>query len=511
MLLRFRILLAILSTAACAQMPLSPGAPAAGRGVPGDSVRADLSLLRDAVAAYHPGLAMYGQSAAFERHLDSLDAALASRTKPVPEGEAVLLVASALHVLADGHTEVTPIDQDPALRERLWGGRSVLPFAFRITRGEGGEHRLVVTSDLTGALQPGTEIAEIDGRPVGVILDGLLPYTSGDGLGTDALRLARLGVPAGAFDWLARSSFDAFYPLAYPDAPQRATLVVRRPGTAEWTSAVVGRLTRAEREERADAAGASVPTGEASWSARMVGPEAALVRLGTFATWGFKTPTDTLLADIFRDLKRRGIGRLILDVRGVPGGNLGALSVARYLTTGPVACLGDATVIADREPDPSFFPYLEAYGGGDGWKTPLPDAAVEPLADGRYRLLAGPPCATPPVPAEAFGGPVAVLADEWNESATFTLLRVVREQALGTIVGRPAGGNLRGLTAGIVLRLRLPRTGLVVTLPLLSSVPEGAPTDGPLVPDVVVEWTAEDVAAGRDPDVEAALSALGAR
>ena len=502
----------LLAASACAQTLPQPDRPVTpGRGVPADSVRSDLALLQGAVRAYHPGLAKYGQRAAFDGHLDSLDAALARRDLPVPEGEAVLLVASALRVLADGHTRVTPVDQDPALRERLWGGQTVLPFSFRVVAGaEASEHRLVVTSDLsgTGALPPGTEIREIDGRPVGAVLGRLLAYTSGDGRGTDALRLARLGVPEHAFDPYARSTFDTFYPLVYPGAPQQAALVVRRPGAAGWTPVAVDRLTRDERERRAQAAGVLPPEDEASWSTRMVGPATALVRLGTFSTWGFETPPDTLLARTFRDLERRGVRRLVLDLRGVPGGNLGALAVARYLTTEPVRCLGDATVIAGREPDAAFFPYLEAYGGGDGWKTPLPDAAVEALADGRYRLLAGPPCQPPPVPAEAFDGPVAVLADAWNESATFSLLRVVRGQGLGTIVGRPAGGNLRGLTAGIVLQLRLPRTGLVATLPLLSSVPEGDPMDGPLDPDVPVEWTATDVAAGRDPDVAAALAAL---
>ncbi len=113
--------------------------------------------------------------------------------------------------------------------------------------------------------------------------------------------------------------------------------------------------------------------------------------------------------------------------------------------------------------------------------------------------------------AEAFDGPVVVLADEWNESATFSLLRLVRDQRLGVIVGRPAGGNLRGLTAGVVLRLTLPRTGIVVSLPLLASVPPGSPPDAPLDPDIRVEWTPADLEAGRDPDVDAALRVLDGR
>ena len=512
MLLRLVALAALASltvgSAYAQPSPDPPGAPLVA-----DSVRADLQLLRTVVSTYHAGVDKYGQRSRVLAHLDALDAALAARSMPVPEGEAVLLVASALHVLSDGHTQVTPVDQDTDLRDRVWGGRTVFPFAFEIVRGQDEAPRLVVTADLTSvdALPPGTEIAEIDGRSVGDIMDRLLMYATGDGTGTDALRLARLAVPAGALDWYSRADFDAYYPLAFPTASDRVALMARTPGMTDWAPITVDRLTRAEREERAQTSGTSPPADEASWTSRMIGPETALIRLGTFSTWGFETPSETLLARIFADVKQRGAGRLVLDIRGVPGGNLGALAVARYLTTSPVSCLGDATVVAAQQADPALFPYLEAYGGGDGWKRPLPDAAVEPLPDGRFRLLAGPPCQTPTVPDEAFDGPVVVLADAWNESATFSLLRVVREQGLGTIVGRPAGGNLRGLTAGIVLRLRLPRMGLVVTLPLLSAVPPGDPADSPIVPDVVVEWAAADVAAGRDPDLDAALTVLDNR
>ncbi|MGB3542425.1 MAG: hypothetical protein WBA11_05805, partial [Rubrivirga sp.] len=101
-----------------------------------------------------------------------------------------------------------------------------------------------------------------------------------------------------------------------------------------------------------------------------------------------------------------------------------------------------------------------------------------------------------------------------NESATFRLLRAVREFGLGAVVGRPAGGNLAGTTGGVFVLLRLPRTGLAVDLPLFAYRPasgsgDAPPVRGPLVPDVHVRWTADDVAAGRDPDVEAALEWLG--
>ncbi len=473
-----------------------------------DSVRADLALLQGALAAYHPGLDRYGQRADLAASADSLDAALAHRTAPLSEAEAVVAFARVLHVAADGHTVIAPRDQSDGLRERLWGGPSTLPFAFRVLTNP---DRLVVTRDLTDRqrLPRGTEIVEVEGRPVEEVLDRLQALAPGDGRSTDALRRARLAVPETEIGPAKWPDFDDFYGLVFPPSSDSMSLTVRLPGTDRLRHVTVGWVSRVERVERMRAAGALAPPDEGSWTTRALDDSTALVRLGTFATWGFGTPADTLLARTFRALRQRGILRLVLDIRGVVGGNLGARTVARYLTTEPLGCAGDQTVVASDRPDPTFFPYLAAFGGGEGWKQPLPAGAVEPRPDGRFRLLVGPGCAQEPAPPEAFGGPVAVLADEWNESATFSLLRLVRDQQLGVIVGRPAGGNLRGLTAGVVLRLTLPRTSIVVSLPLLASVPPGSPPDAALDPDVWVEWTADDVAAGRDPDIEAALCALG--
>ena len=491
------VLLVLLAAAPSAQPAFAP-----------DSVRADLALLRGALAAYHPGLDRYGQRADLDAAADSLDAALAHRSARLSEAEAVVALSRVLHVAADGHTRVAPRDQPDGLRERLWGGPTALPFAFRVLTGP---DRLAVTRDLTDRqrLARGTEVVEIDGRPVGEVLDRLQALAPGDGRGTDALRRARLAVPEAEVGPAGWPGFDDHFGLVFPPSSDSVSLTVRLPGTDGLREVAAEWVSREERTERVRAAGALVPPDEGSWTTRALDDSTALVRLGTFATWGFETPPDTLLARTFRALRQRGVGRLVLDVRGVVGGNLGARTVARYLTTSPLGCPGDETAVASDRPDPAFFPHVAAFGGGEGWKQPLPAGAVEPRPDGRFRLLVGPSCAEEPAPPQAFGGRVVVLADERNESATFSLLRLVRDQRLGVVVGRPAGGNLRGLTAGVVLRLTLPRTGVVVTLPLLAGVPLGAPPDAPLVPDVRVEWTADDVAADRDPDVEAALRALG--
>ena len=279
---------------------------------------------------------------------------------------------------------------------------------------------------------------------------------------------------------------------------------------------MVERLTRAERTVRLRAAGVLEAEDERAWVSRMVDGETGYLRLGSFLSYRFAEPADTLLSRALRDLRRRGARRLILDVRGVRGGTLGGERVARYLAPRPLPCLDESIEIAADRADSVYFPYLTSMGQGDGWKRPLPPEAVRPLGDGRFELLAAPPCGASSPPDGAWEGAVAVLADAHNESATFRLLRAVRQHGLGAIVGRPAGGNVAGTAGGVFVLLRLPRTGLAVDVPLFAYRPAagsagGPAAGGPLQPDVLVEWTADDAASGRDPDLEAALHWLEGR
>ena len=490
---------------------VAPPAPAQ-RAHPADSVRADLALLRGALAAYHPALDKYGQRAEVEAHVDSIDAALAVRAAPVASREAAALVAGVLAEVRDGHTRINPLNQTPATRDALWGGRAALPFTFRIV-GPAGDERLAVGHDLSpdGALPRGTQVVTVGGLTVARWLDRLAALSPGDGRGARALRRARLET---AGPDLAEDGWplaDVLAPLAFPALSDTVALTVRRPGAHADQPVRVARLTRAGRADRLREAGALTFTDERSWETRVLDGETGYLRLGSFLSYQFSTPADTLLARSLRDLRARGARRLVLDVRGVPGGTLGAETVARFLTSAPVPCRGDAVEVASDRADPTFFPYLSSMGQGDGWKQPLPGAALRPLPGGRSELLVVPPCEVRPAPADAWAGPVAVLADAHNVSATFGLLRLVRENRLAVVVGRPAGGTLRGISGGVFVLLRLPRTGLAVDLPLFTYRPAGAPPDGPLVPDVRVEWTASDVERARDPDLEAALAALGDR
>ena len=111
--------------------------------------------------------------------------------------------------------------------------------------------------------------------------------------------------------------------------------------------------------------------------------------------------------------------------------------------------------------------------------------------------------------AQPFAGKVWVVVDASNSSATFEFAQIVQREHLGTLIGSATGGNQRGINGGAFFFVRLPRTGLDADLPLIGQFPSRAALDAGLEPDLLVETTALDIAAGRDP-IRARLNSLWA-
>jgi C-terminal processing protease CtpA/Prc len=98
-----------------------------------------------------------------------------------------------------------------------------------------------------------------------------------------------------------------------------------------------------------------------------------------------------------------------------------------------------------------------------------------------------------------FRGKLFVIVDPSNSSATFQFARLIKEKRLGTLVGEPTGGNLRGINGGAFFFLRLPKSEIEMDLPLIGTFPESAQPDSGLDPDIFVAPSVEDLIAKRDP------------
>jgi Peptidase family S41 len=433
---------------------------------------ADVDILERAFRALHPGLLRYNTEAEIAAHFAQARAALA-RARSV--GDSYLILSRLTAALRCGHTFPNLANQSKEVEATL-ARAPRLPFLFRWI----GD-RIVVTRDFSGRFPAGTQIEAIGGVATRDLFAQLLPLTRTDGH-NEAKRRAQLAVIGEGM----HEAFDILAPLLYPQIFAGPDVAI----VAGGKRTVVALQSAAAREAAIEVPSTDGPL----WRVERRG-EVVYLRMPTWVAyktaWDWKASIDEIAA-----IEARA---LVIDLRGNEGGSDVGDELATHLIDRPIARMATArrvrfaTVPAALRPyldtwDPSFFELgRDARDLGHGWRE-LTAGGEESLAPRAPR----------------FRGKVFVLVDASNSSATFQFAQLVQRARLGTTIGEPTGGNQRGINGGALFFVKLPRTGLEVDLPLIGTFTDGAPDAG-VTPDVVVETTAADLLAGRDPQLAKAL------
>lgn len=198
---------------------------------------------------------------------------------------------------------------------------------------------------------------------------------------------------------------------------------------------------------------------------------------------------------------------LIVDVRGNEGGlDCGNDIIARLIDR-DLELTGDERRVRYRRTPEDLNPFL------DTWDKSFRDwgADASDIGGGFFRLKSetgDTEIITPKGPR--FIGKVVVLTDAQNSSATFQFAQRIQDLKLGVLCGQPTGGNQRGINGGAFFFLRLPGSGLEADLPLIGRFPRTPKPDAGLTPDIRIDLSAEDIAAGRDRVMETALKLVDA-
>ena len=239
--------------------------------------------------------------------------------------------------------------------------------------------------------------------------------------------------------------------------------------------------------------GAFWPPDEPSftWSVISRGPASSVgyLRVDGFGDDGAEL-ADLAMADL------AGASALIIDIRNNPGGNASALRLASYFTQGAQPALGLLT----RE-------WLVRLGR----PTRAEDVLAAPRLTGAYTtakvfegLSAGKGGAmlwTEDLGAKRWNKPVALLIGGGSGSAAEGFAWLMKLRTKAVLVGRETAGALLGsetFDLGQGWKLRVPVHGIWA--------PDGQDYgDRAVAPDVKVARTPEQLCAGRDPDIEAAL------
>lgn len=452
---------------------------------------ADVAVLRLAWETMHPGVHRYSTRDQVAARLDGLAAAWAA---PATYRERFLALTRVTASLRCGHTYPSPYNGGDAVVAQLYPDRSLVPFRFVWIDGA-----MVVTHDDSAeqAFPRGAIISAIDGVAAPEILARLLPLARADGA-SDAKRVSLMEVRGDD----RYETFDIHLPLVLP---------IR--DAADFTHAD-GRVSRARlltlAERQARTPEASQPQGDANpWTLDRGDDGVARLTMPGWALYNSAFDWRTWLGGVMDDLSGDGARGLIVDLRGNEGGlDCGDVILSRLIARDLALSRNQRFVRYRRAPD-ALRPQL------DTWDRSFLDwgdqAVPDPSRPGFYRLTRYDDGAESTVirpQGRRFSGPVVVLCDASNSSATFGFAQTVKETGLATLVGTTTGGNRRGINGGAFCFLRLPASGLEVDLPLIASLPDTPQPDAAIEPDVFVAPTAADIANGRDPQMSAATARI---
>ena len=237
-----------------------------------------------------------------------------------------------------------------------------------------------------------------------------------------------------------------------------------------------------------------------SLSHRTLAPDVGYVRVATFpgaVGQSFARGLD----DTIRDLKDRGVQRLIVDIRGNIGGGLGSLRLMSYLCSGKLEIGYSLTRRRLRKGYRKE--NLTRIGTIPGTKAELLLMALRFKVFQRDRSMV---LVTEGLGPQPFHGRIVVLINEHTHSAAEMVASFAKQNRLATLVGTRTAGEVLGganfkLLGGYVLRM--PVAGWYTWQ---RDCIEGKGVE----PDVIAENTPESFASGVDMQLDKALEVLRA-
>jgi hypothetical protein len=399
-----------------------------------DALRQDLRFMQAEIARIHPDPGLFVSRESLRLAYDRLDAQLA---QPMDRDGAWRAFATLNPVFADAHMFVTQPDWRAATRAHLAAGGRLFPYEVQVDppgvmtiRAEqgGGASRFA-----------GMRIERINGVPAARVAGDLLALMAGD---TPALQAHLLSRRMWLYYW---KTFGA---------PERFELVLAKGGMSR-TVRVAGSRTLPQSVAEPDFA--------QTFGFELLPGKAALLTINQFQ-WPERQAFYDFTKEAFTKIRAAGVKTLIIDIRENTGGDdeLWKVGILPYVADKP-ARNGSSyikKVIAGRASGTEQVGDV-VHGFVDTWVAPEPG---NPLR---------------------FTGTSYVLVGRLSYSSAVLFSNVMQDFGFARLVG--SGGYARARQSGGVVNVRLPNTGLEISIPrFVLDRPSGSREPALLRPDIVL-------------------------
>jgi hypothetical protein len=441
----------------------------------------DIDLLARAIQEVHSGTNRYMPA----RVMDTAFARLRRRAEqPMTEIQFYRDVALLLAQMRCNHTKA---ELSPTLQTFRESAATHLPVQVQVV-----EDRILVRRSASGRITAGTEITAINGVSAADVLKAIGRYSAVDGF-TDFARAELFGSDSD----LMGADLDHYWPVEYGFASTFVLALRDRAGRTR-TDTLPAITYRDWQRLSGDTVDVDVRNGT-SW--RMLDDTTALLTVRSFVNYRQPVKVDSLYAVLLNAIRGAGARHLIVDLRENGGGSDDASNgLLRHLISAPLQpyrAIRRRTIRVDS----AFADAFDTWGDRRPLFSP-PASSFTELPDGWFAERGA--TATLAPAAAAFSGRVSLLTSRANSSGS-TMLLAVLQQAGRTdgrirLVGEETGGSAEGPTAGQILFLKLPSSGVRVRIPLKRTdvnVDPSMPGMG-VLPDIDATATVADVRAGVD-------------